>query len=363
LYRLTNSFSQGGQEIAYIHIYSRRPGQQHGENLHDLAPALDTFFAQDSGPEGIACLDDVARAVVLALQVYEMTGAPVACDLACGWLRYVAYMQRDEDNLLTNFILDHEGTRSEDGQTSYYGGEPWTARALHAWASAWRVLHDADALARFRRTQFPPTVVQQLTARYALAVMDIYQTLPSRGLAHWIEDMCAALIAASPTYFRNRADHDEVEMYDYQQLHAVARAALLLPKHEYLAACERTVERLVAPLVQHGFYHVFPTDRDHQSVFDVSPVAQGLEALYLATGEGRYRDLALECCAWLDGNNPAGQPIYDPQTGRCHDNINLAGEIAPTTGAESAIEAGLLQLVRCRLEGTRAGVEIEPSEE
>jgi hypothetical protein len=116
-------------------------------------------------------------------------------------------------------------------------------------------------------------------------------------------------------------------------------------------------------VIRHGFYHIFPTERDHQSVFDVSAVAQGLEALYTATGNEHYRDLALQCCAWLDGNNPAGQPVYDPETGRCHDNVNLGGEIAPTTGAESAIEAGLLQLVRCRLEGTRAGLAIEPSEE
>lgn len=359
LSRTTDAFTHDGVRIPYIYIYTRRPGQQHGENIHEFAPPLEAFFAQDSGPEGIACLDDVARAVILALQVYEMTGSREARALASGWLRFVAYMHRDEDNLLANFIRDRDGTRVEDGQTSYYGGEPWTVRGLHAWATAWRVLRDADALARFRRTQFPPTVVLQLTARYALAVMDIYETLPSRGLAHWIEDMCAGLMAASPTYFRNRCDRDEVEMYDYQQLHAVARAATVLPhlRDDNLAACERTVEHLVVPLVKHGFYHVFPTDRDHQSVFDVSPVAQGLEALYVATGEGRYRDLALECCAWLDGNNPAGEAVYDPETGRCHDNINLQGEIAPTTGAESAIEAGLLHLVRCRLKGTRAGLE------
>ena len=68
-------------------------------------------------------------------------------------------------------------------------------------------------------------------------------------------------------------------------------------------------------------------------------------------------------CNGCDGNNPAGQPVYDVQTGRCHDNINLAGEIAPTTGAESAIEAGLLQLVRCRLQGMRAGLETDSTGE
>src|SRR5689334_24446373 len=97
LYRTTDAFTHDGARIPYIYIYTRRPGQKHGENLHDVTPPLDAFFAQDSGPEGIACVDDVARAVVLALQVYALTGAPAARDLACDWLRFVVYMQRPDD--------------------------------------------------------------------------------------------------------------------------------------------------------------------------------------------------------------------------------------------------------------------------
>lgn len=360
LYRTTDAFTHDGARIPYIYIYTRRPGQQHGENLYELAPPLHAYFAQDSGPEGIACVDDVARAVVLALQVYALTGASAARNMACDWLRYVVYMQRPDDNRLLNFILDRVGTRNEGGQTSFPGGEPWTIRALHAFATSWRVLHDEEALHRFWHTIFPASGNLPYTARYALAVMDIYETRPDRGLRRWIEDICDEIIASGPGYFRNQCGKDEVALYDYHQLYAVARAGALLPHHDYLAACEQTVQRLVEPVVRHGFYHVFPTERDHQSVFDVSSLAQGLEALYVATGNDHYRDLALQCCAWLDGNNPAGAPVYDPQTGRCHDNVNLAGEIAPTTGAESAIEAGLLHLVRCRLEGTRAGLETDP---
>ena len=364
LRRLTQTFAHDGAQVAYVHIYARRPGQQHGEGLHDLAPPLHAFLAQDSGVEGIACVDDVARAVVLALQVYQLTGSMTARALACDWLRFVRYMQRPDDHRLLNFILDQDGARNEDSQTSYPGGEPWTVRALHAYATAWRVLGDEDALRRFWRTILPATGQLAYTARYALAVMDLYETRPDRGLRRWIEDMCAQIIGSGPGYLRAACGQDEVPLYDYQQLHAVARAALLLPDHRdaYLAACETTVDRLVEPVIRDGFYHVFPTDRDHQSVFDVSSIGQGLEALYLVTGQARYRDLALACCAWLDGNNPAGAPVYDPQTGRCHDNINIEGEIAPTTGAESAIEAGFLQLVRCRLEGTRAGLESDPAD-
>ncbi len=362
LRRMTDHITYDGQRAGYIYIYSRRPGQEHGERLHDLAPPLDVFTAQDSGMEGIACVDDVARAVILALRVYEMTGSQEACELARTWLRFLLYMQQPGDYRLLNFILDRQGTKNVDGQTSYPGGEPWTVRALHAFATAWCVLHDEDALQRFRHTVFPATGNLQYTARYALAVMDLYETQPDRGLRAWIEDIAQQIIGSGAHYFRNACGEDEVPLYDYQQLQAVARAGHLLSQPDYIEACKSTVKYLVEPVIRGGFYHIYPTQADHQSVFDVSSLGEGLETLYQATGEPHYRDLALQCVAWLDGNNPAGAPLYDPETGRCHDNINLQGEIAPTTGAESAIEAGLLHLVRCRLEGTRTGLEIEPNE-
>ncbi len=103
---LTSSFAHDSAQVSYVYIYTRRPGQRHGEALHDLAPPLHAFLAQDSGVEGIACVDDVARAVVLALQVHQLTNSASARALACDWLRFVRYMQRPDDHRLLNFILD-----------------------------------------------------------------------------------------------------------------------------------------------------------------------------------------------------------------------------------------------------------------
>lgn len=356
LLRLTDSFVHSSSSISYIHIYSRIPGQEHGERLHELEPPLDVFVAQDSGFEGIACLDDTARAAVLALEVYEQTGSAAALQLAQEWLGYLRYMQLP-DNRFVNFIKDPAGTRNVNGQTSYPGGEPWTARALAALAAAYRVLGDEDCLQCFQRTVFPPTGHMSLNAVYLLSLMDIYQVRPDYGYERWIEDTAAALISAGPDYLRNECGRAEVELYDYHQLQALTRAGRILSNKEYLAFAESTVEHFVEPVVSGGFYHVWPNDRDHQSVFDVSAIALGLEELYNVTQKEQYRDLALQCVEWLYGNNPAHAPVYDPHTGRCHDNINLKGEIAPTTGAESAIEAGFLQLLNCRLTGSQEGLE------
>jgi hypothetical protein len=231
-------------------------------------------------------------------------------------------------------------------------------RSLRAFATAWRVLKDRDALRRFYSTALPATPYLATNANYALAVLDVFEARPDDvGLRAWIEDLCATIIVSGPGYFRWVAGQDDVWMYDYHQLEAIARAGRLLGRADYIAACEETVVNLVEPVIRSGFTHHYPAGDDHQCVFDISSVAEGLEALYDATGNPRYCELALECCAWLDGNNPTHAPMYNPATGRCYDKIGQDGEIASGTGAESAIEAGYLHLVRCRLQGIRAGLE------
>jgi hypothetical protein len=137
-------------------------------------------------------------------------------------------------------------------------------------------------------------------------------------------------------------------MWGYHQLQAVARAARLFSRLDYVAACEATVRNLVEPVVADGFYHVYPLEQDHQCAYDISPLVLGLEELYRVTREPRLRELALECAGWLDGQNCAGTAMYDPRTGRCSDGMTQ-GEASRNCGAESAIEAGFIELARRRL--------------
>jgi hypothetical protein len=60
------------------------------------------------------------------------------------------------------------------------------------------------------------------------------------------------------------------------------------------------------------------------------------------------RELALEGASWLDGHNLAGTAMYDARTGCCSDGIT-GGQASRNCGAESAIEAGFIELARRRL--------------
>ena len=342
VHRLTRSFVHEGQRISYIHVYARPLGP--GPDAE-----LEFITARESGFEGIACVDDVARAAILALQVHEETGSAIALRLARDWLRFVIYMQ-EPDGRFTNFIADDAGTKNRHGRTSYAGGRWWTARALWALAMAWRVTGDEDYLRHFLHGRLAPTRDLKVKALQALALMELYQRRPDDHLRQRICALCDAIVASGPGYFRDRSGQDEVALWGYHQLQAVARAAHLFARLDYVRACAATVRTLVASVVADGFYHVYPRQRDLQCAYSVSSLALGLEELYGVSRQASYRDLALECAAWLDGRNPAGRALYDPHTGRCADGIT-AGTVSPHCGAESAIEAGFITLARQRLLG------------
>ncbi len=359
LSRLSGFIQDDVRHTGFVRVYAKLCASTPRAVLHSLEPAIEVYPADDQGFEGVACIDDVARAAVLALQVFEETQSPVAIDLACAWLRFVMYMQGERDQRMLNFILDESGTRNGAGKTSYPGGEPWSVRALLTYATAWRVLRDGAFLDRFWRTPFPATGNLKYAAAYGLAVMEVYQTEPDRGLQQWITDICDMLVGSGAEYLRDQCDKDEVALYGYFQLATVARAGRLLERPDYIKAGVETAQKLLKPVIEGGFYHVYPGERGPQSVFDVSAIGLGLEELYYATRDDQYCDLALRCASWLDGANPAGTAVYDPETGRCNDKVYLNGEVDAKVGAESAIEAGLLHLVRSRLTGTRAGLDVD----
>jgi hypothetical protein len=342
LQRLTGSFLHEGRRIFYLHVYARPRGA-------GLAPPLDTIMARESGVEGIACVDDAARAALLALQVHAQTGAPAALGLARDWLTFVTYM-REPDDRFANFILDATGAKNRDGLTSYLGGPWWTARAQWALAAAWRVTGDAAYRRAASAAPSVPVPALKITAVRTLALLEHYQAQPNADLHRRITALCDALLAqrAGAGYFRDQSARPEVALWGYHQLQAVARAGRLFARPAYLAACAETVERLIAPAIADGFYHVYPREREPQCAYDVAPLVLGLEELYRATGTPAYRALALEGARWLEGRNPAGVAPYDAPTGRCLDGVGR-GHVNRHCGAESAIEAGFIALARDRL--------------
>ncbi len=342
LCRLTGTFQHRGREIPYIVVYSRPEGD-------GLDPPLTPMIAEQSGFEGVACVDDVSRAAMLALQYHELTGSPVALQLAQRWMTFVSYMQA-RDGCFHNFICDASGTKNYQGQTSYKGGSWWTVRAVASLVHAWRVTRRPHYRRRFLRAALPVATDIKIAGSLVLILLARWQAEGyDKHLCDLACSLCDQMLDRCPDYFRTHPEVDEIDLFGYTPLQAMAQAARLFGRGDYLAACERTVEHLIQPVMDDGFYHVYPHMQDSQCVYDISPLVLGLEELYRATEAPRYRTMALRCASWLDGNNCANTAMYDATTGRCLDGLSV-GSVNRNTGAESAIEAGFIELARRRLQ-------------
>jgi len=340
LTRLSESLESEIEPVVFIHIYSRP--EEGGPQ-----PRLRFIRAAESGPEGIACVDDAARAALLALQAYEQLRVPSARALARGWLGFVASMQ-GPDGRFTNFIVDRIGRKKRHGRTSYPGGQWWTSRALWALAAGWRVTGEQRYRDLFEQGRFAGTRDLKVVSIQALALMEWYAAEPSAALAQRIQSLCDRVVTSGPDYMRDRKGTDSLLPWGYHQLQAAARAGRLFSRLDYLVACERTVVSAIEPLVRAQFRATGPWSQDPKCVYDVSTLMLGLEELYRATGQERYRELALACDDWVRADNPVGRSLYNPRNGRCADGVS-EDEISPNCGAESAIEAGFMELARRRL--------------
>ena len=116
-----------GQPMAITHIYSESP----------------RYEWVDASGEGIAAVDDAARAALVYLTDYESTHDAASLDKARRLLNFVLYMQ-DEDGEFYNFILDRSGTINKTGNTSFKSSGWWAARAARALGAGYQLFHSID---------------------------------------------------------------------------------------------------------------------------------------------------------------------------------------------------------------------------
>lgn len=340
---LTYDFERDGKTISAVLTYAHPDPEKPG--------TLQAVIAADTGYEGIACLDDTARAALLALKVYERSRSRKALALARRWLTFVEYMQYPDGDF-ANFIRNSAGVRNASGPTSVKGGYAWSSRARWALAAAYRLTGDREYRESFARCRLAPTVDNKMNAVLALGEMELFRAEPSSQLRASIQDRIGRIVAGDPSYFRDLPGQDHVELWGYHQLHAVAEASLVLEDPQLVGPCRRTVTHLVEPDVRALFWRSYPErSKTGLCAYMVAPIVQGLGSMYRATGAKKYRDLALQGAAWFYGRNDARAAMYDPSTGMCRDGMT-DGIPSENRGAESSIEAGFAELERRALDDT-----------
>lgn len=288
--------------------------------------------ARESGEEGVACVDDAARALVLMCDLWRATHLAWTREWAESLLEFVLWMQQPNGDF-PNFIHDWHGRRNLNGRTSAPGGAFWQARGLRGVAAAWLAFGDSRAadsclraLERIRLVRAPPDV----RALHAAVALDLVRAgrVPSlrADLVRW----CLEIASARAGDVLCDSDSPTIHLWGHSQESVLADAGAYLDRPDFVEIAQRSAEIVLVPAITSGF------DLPAIEPYGVACAVRAMDALADATGDARYRTLAGWARAWFDGRNSSHAPVYDRVTGLVADGID-GGRLSLNSGAESNV--------------------------
>ena len=339
--------------------------------LYANAPAYrPTGSPQRDGREGVASVDDAARAAVLYLHAFEETGDVRARDAARGLLQFVVSMEQGDGEFL-NFV-DSAGHQNKSAPSSRKSMSYWAARSIWALGEARRVLGPSylGATREFRGYQGVLTrAVQRMsldidagrliggsataTSEALLGLLALQRAEPTPAHAALAERTARLLVPltagnASKAPWGARVDSPTSAWHAWgtRSVSALANASVVLGKPEFLAAAKQEADALwsrflLAGQVPSAIAPDGTTTWFPQIAYGIGPIAEGFLAIADATNDRRYAVMAGLAAAWLVGANPANVAMYEEKTGRTFDGIDgpSSAKVNRNSGAESTIES------------------------
>ncbi|HYN82547.1 MAG TPA: sugar ABC transporter substrate-binding protein [Gemmatimonadaceae bacterium] len=366
LRRLGLDVNVGGRPVRVVALYAEAPDYQ-----PKGSPARD-------GYEGIAAVDDAARAAVVYLRAFEQTGDSTARRDALGLLAFVAAMEQG-DGEFVNFI-DTTGRLNLVAPSSRKSMSYWAARALWALGEGVRVLGSSDSTMTSMRPVLDRTVARlsrevnngaliggsaTATSEALLGLLALQRAEPSAELASLAARTASLLVPLAAGNVQTppwgvRVDRPGAAWHAWgaRSTEALAVAAVVLNRPDFAVAARQEADaawgrfllagQIPSEIAADGTVKWFP-----QIAYGVGTVVEGYLALADATGDDRYAVFGGLLCGWFLGANPAGVAMYDAKTGLTFDGIDGPAPLRlnRNSGAESTIEALLaLQAVTSRPE-------------
>lgn len=293
------------------------------------------------------CMDDNARALILALMSYGQFKNKEALDLLPIYLSFIQYMQCDDGDF-RNFLsfkreyLDEKGTDDSYGRTM--------------WALGYMIANSPNNSYReFARDLFfnslqHTTKLEHLRG-YANTIIGISEYLNSysdEAVEKQLKELCAKLINA---YKNNKHDEwhwfEEKLTYDNAILPmALLKAYQVLGNEEYKEVGLESLLFLDGITHEDGCYVPVGNDGwffkneskaifDQQAIETMASVMMYFEAFEVSK-DTKYIKKMFKSFLWFLGENKLHIPLYDYETNGCCDGLTKTG-LNRNQGAESTL--------------------------
>jgi len=362
---------ENGKEVGVINIYSEYP---------------DYTYAIEPN-EGFSCVDDVARALVFLSSYSKNCDDPEVEIMIDNLTRFILSMQA-ENGYFYNFLWG-DMSINKTYKTSVAEPNWWSWRALWALSEIYPKLSEGLAeRTRSATEQIIETVINEYLELPKDTILLEGMTLPNWFPSGTAYDQSAILMIGMESYYKNiqkdtalikliekfaegllltqKGDRNNFpygaylswnnlwHAYGNMQAYAMLRSGKLLGRDDFIQSALNEINYFYPYLLNAGFLHhmyiikkedqICETEKNMypQIAYGIRPMVYACLEAYDITEKQKYIDMAQQLTSWLAGNNPAGQQMYDPETGRCFDGIGSEKEVNKNSGAESTIEALLI---------------------
>lgn len=332
--------------------------------------------------QGFACVDDVARAVVLLAGCANDSCTRSRQVILDKMMDFILYMQSDS-GYFYNFIW-HDGSINKTYRTS---------KALPDWWS-WRAFWAMEEYAGLNAANAKK--IEKACSKLAVRIFEDMLTsdrsvsetegvrLPAWLPGKAASDQAADLMLALEKYYRRTKDFRALELikqlaegilvmqagdslnfpygaflswnntwhaYGNIQAYALLHAGALLGNKAFIDRALVEVDNFYPWLIQNGYmnyfsirktesgYEIAEQEKFPQIAYGIRPMVFACTEAYRLTGKIKYLGMAKRAAAWFTGENPSGKVMWDTATGRCFDGIISTEKINLNSGAESTIEA------------------------
>jgi len=320
------------------------------------------------------CVDDNARALIVALQSDRVSSDPKAKALVTTYLSYLHHAQSDAGDFRNLMSYDRV-------QESSPGSEDCLGRAIWALGTAIALSTDDGCrlLAREMLDRAIPRAMElgpRGTASTILGLSGLVGADPSDDAAR---DRVVCMAGQLVRRYREEAGDDwhwfePTLTYDNGILPlALFRAYAVTGERASLRVARESLEFLEdvcfegehLTLVGNAGWHCRGGQKpaaDEQAI-DAAALVLAFRGAYQVTGDHQYLQRMRQSFAWFLGVNRLGVPLYDPVTAGCRDGLGAA-QVNENQGAESTIcfLLALLEMLELAGEGLEHASRLERAE-
>lgn len=367
-----------GKEMAIIHIYSNYP---------------DYAYVGDDD-EGIACIDDAARAAIFYLDFYKAYNDSTSLNKFNKLVDFILHMQA-ENGFFYNFIWE-DGSINTTYKTSVAEPNWWSWRALWAlmeYSKQFENLLDSRTIRVKQSMEKTITAIKLDIPEEKEKVLIDGIEFPKWLPLQFASDQAALLVITLSDYYKISGDKEilaylnslvqgitmmqtkdsDFEFYGAflswqniwhgwgnSQAYALLKAYKVLKDEKIKTSALLELNNFYQRLIKNGFMNYFKVQKHHDRVeivesnkysqiaYNIRPMVFALLEAYNITLDSSYALKAGQIAQWFVGKNPACAIMYNPHSGIFYDGIENENLVNKNSGAESTIE-GLLALLKISL--------------